>query len=104
MTLKLLVIGLLLGSQVGCAMVASPVGNGLLYTSVQGPVAATEGTDASRKGRACASNLLGLLATGDASIDSAKRDGGITTVSAVDHDSMSVLILYSRYCTIVRGS
>jgi hypothetical protein len=103
-TYKLVLIAVLLAGLLGCAGVVSPVGNGLLFTSVKGPVGATPVAPATKKGESCASNILGLFATGDASIDSAKRDGGISEVSAVDHDSFSVLILYARYCTIVRGS
>ena len=87
----------------GCAVVASPVGNGFAYTSVKGPVATGTTTGASHEGRACASNYVGFIALGDASIAAAKQQGGITSVASVDHDSTSVLGLFSRFCTIVRG-
>ena len=98
----LLVLGIssLLG---GCATVFSPVGNGSIYTAVRGPVDTGSASGASRDGRACASNILGIVATGDASIAAAKRNGGIASVASVDHDSMSVLGVYSRFCTIVAG-
>jgi len=103
-TYKLVLVAVLLAGLLGCAGVMSPVGNGFLFTSLQGPLGATPATNATKKGEACASNVLGLFATGDASIDSAKRAGGISEVSAVDHDSFSVLFLYAKFCTIVRGS
>lgn len=87
----------------GCAVVASPVGNGAFYTQVNGPVATGPATGAAKQGRACASNVLGLVAVGDASIAAAKRSGGITSVAAVDHDSLNVLGFYSRFCTVVSG-
>ena len=87
----------------GCAGVVSPVGLGLIYTDVQGPIGATDESASSKRGSACASNYLGLFASGDASIEAAKRDGGISSVTSVDHDSMSVLMLYGRFCTIVVG-
>ena len=87
----------------GCATAYSPVGNGAFYTGVRGPIDSESASAASRSGRACASNILGMVATGDASIATAKRNGGISAVSAVDHDSMSVLGVYSRFCTIVSG-
>ena len=87
----------------GCAIVASPVGNGAIYTAVKGPITTGSSTGASREGRACASNYVGFVAVGDASIAAAKQQGGITSVAIVDHDSMSVLGLYSRFCTIVHG-
>ncbi|MCC2637134.1 MAG: Protein trl tRNA-associated locus protein [Moraxellaceae bacterium] len=87
----------------GCAVVASPT-TGWLYTSVQGPVTTGNGTDASKSGKACATNVLGLIAIGDASTDAAKKAGGITNVASVDHDSMSVLGLFGTFCTVVKGN
>lgn len=86
----------------GCAVVASPT-TGLLYTKVQGPITTGNGIKTSKTGQACATNILGLISTGDASIDAAKKAGGITNVSSVDHDSTSVLMVYGQYCTVVKG-
>ena len=86
----------------GCAVVMSPVGNGL-YTQVKGPLDAESGKSASKEGRACAANYVGVVAIGDASIEAAKKHGGITSVSTVDHESFSVLSAYSRFCTLVYG-
>ena len=105
--LKLTLVTLLiagLGSLTGCAVAQSPVGNGLLFTSIEGPIAAAAAVDSSKKGKACAQNVLGIVATGDASIDSAKKVGAITKVSSIDHTSFTVLMIYSEFCTIVRGS
>jgi hypothetical protein len=87
----------------GCAVVASPVGNAAIYTQVKGPVDVGSGTSVSKHGRACAANYVGFIALGDASIEAAKRHGGISTVTSVDHDSMTVLGVYSRFCTLVAG-
>lgn len=87
----------------GCATVASPVGNGFIFTAVDGPVSLTENVGSRKTGEACASNVLGLFATGDASTESARRNGGIAKVSTVDHSSFSLLFLYSRFCTVVHG-
>lgn len=87
----------------GCAMVASPVGNAAFYTRVHGPLEIGVETAASKQGRACAKNFVGVVALGDASIAAAKRAGGITRVATVDHDSMNVVGVYSRFCTIVAG-
>ena len=86
----------------GCAVVASPT-TGFLYTKVQGPITTGNGTKTGKTGQACATNILGLISTGDASIDAAKKAGGITTVASVDHDSTSVLMVYGQYCTVVKG-
>ena len=47
---------------------------------------------------------LGIIATGDASIDAAKKAGGITNVASVDHDSTSILGLFATFCTVVKGN
>ncbi|HVJ89374.1 MAG TPA: TRL-like family protein [Labilithrix sp.] len=52
---------------------------------------------------ACASSILGVVATGDASLEAAKAAGGITQVAHVDHDNFSVLGVYAKTCTIVVG-
>jgi len=57
-----------------------------------------------KEGRACMTSVLALVATGDASIDAAKRDGGITNVSTVNYEVSNVLGIYGKYCTVVQGS
>ncbi len=104
--IRLLYIGsisLLAALSTGCAVVVSPVGNGAIFTNVSGPIASGSEVEATKSGRACAANYVGLVAAGDASIESAKKNGDITSVSAVDHKSFSVLGVYSRFCTIVTG-
>ncbi|MFT5032688.1 MAG: hypothetical protein ACI9OO_000619 [Bacteroidia bacterium] len=106
MKLKSLAIGMMAMGAVfatGCASVTSPVGYAGIFTSVNGPVALTENVGSRKTGEACASNVLGLFASGDASIDKARRNGEIAKISTVDHSSLSVLFIYSKYCTIVKG-
>jgi hypothetical protein len=47
--------------------------------------------------------VLGAIATGDASIEEAKRAGGITQIAFVDHEQFSILGIYATTCTIVHG-
>ena len=88
----------------GCAMASGGNGSvsGFLYSGYKmgGAINPTVGT---KTGEACASTILGWIATGDASITAAKTAGGITQVSHVDHDNMSILGLYGKSCTIVVG-
>lgn len=86
----------------GCALAPTPL-PGLLYTSVSYPGQVWHGLETAKKGEACASSILGLFATGDASIEAAKQDGGIREVTSVDHESTSIFGLYATYCTIVTG-
>jgi hypothetical protein len=88
-----------------CAMSGGPyVPPGFLYSSVKGPVTATTNMGSGKTGEACASNILGWVATGDNSIDAAKSNGGIRKVASVDYKTFSVLGLYTEVCTVVRGA
>ena len=88
----------------GCAFAPTPVGSALIFTDVKGPVAVDDNnTGYAKKGEACATNVLGLVATGDASIETAKKVAGISKVSSVSSDQFSILFLFSKYCTIVTG-
>jgi hypothetical protein len=57
-----------------------------------------------KEGKACANTIMGLVATGDASISAAKAAGGITQVAHVDHSAKSTLGIVAEFCTIVKGS
>lgn len=75
---------------------------GWLYTGVQSGLAVSAQAGP-KTGEACAMSILGLIATGDASIDTARRNGGITSISIVDEKSTQILGLYASHCTIVHG-
>lgn len=100
--LKYLVIAAVATTFMGCAAGVSPV-NGGWYTNVHGPMTATTNTAGAKSGKACATSILGLIATGDASIDEAKKAGGITKVTNVDYHTTSVLGLFAEFCTIAHG-
>jgi len=76
---------------------------GVLITSVTSGKAVTAQPAGTRVGESCASSILGLIATGDASIDTARKAGGITAIHSVDVSDLSILGLYASHCTIVRG-
>lgn len=86
----------------GCATVATPL-PALLYSDVQGPIDAEGSGIVTKTGEACATSILGIVASGDASIDAAKQAGGINEVLSVDYKSTSVLGLYASFCTVVKG-
>jgi len=54
-------------------------------------------------GTATATSILGLIATGDASIEAATRNGGITKVKYVDYSVKNILGLFGEYTTTVYG-
>ena len=96
------VIGLGLLSLTGCQPVMSPV-MGILSLDTKMGWVATTNANATKEGKACANTIMGLVATGDASIAAAKAAGGITEVSSVDVSSKSILGITAEFCTIVRG-
>jgi hypothetical protein len=85
----------------GCQSVYSPAA-GSIWLDVKGAIDAGDRVGA-KEGRACAQSILGVFATGDASIKAAAAAGGITRIDSVDHHSTWKLVM-GEYCTIVRGS
>jgi len=85
----------------GCLGVATPA-VGTLITDVKGPIGVGPAVGTSKTGTACATSVLALVATGDASIEAAKKAGGITKVATVDHETKWT-ILFGTFCTVVRG-
>ena len=89
----------------GCAgMAFGPAGapNAGLYAS--GSINRSAGGGAiAKKGEACASSILGIITTGDASTGAAAKKGGISKVAVIDADYSNILGLYASYCTVVHG-
>ena len=56
-----------------------------------------------KTGRACMKSYLGMIATGDASIDAAKRAGNISKVSTINYEVNNVLGIVGEYCLVVTG-
>jgi hypothetical protein len=98
----------LLAATTGCAgFYSAPVVPAIafVYTNVEAPLDINydETEPGSKTGRASASSILGLVATGDASARAAARDGNITKIRHADYHYMSVLGLYTQFTTIVTG-
>ncbi len=101
--IKFLAIGLVVAALMSsCAMVKSPL-SGFLYTSVKAPVAVTSNSGSTKVGTAQASSILGWVATGDVSIDTAAKSAGITKISHIDEEGTSILGIYATYKIYVYG-
>jgi hypothetical protein len=88
----------------GCATAVSPV-NGSLYTNVRAPMLVTESPDRPTKvGRATMRSILGIYAVGDASIEAAAKNAGITRIHHVDYQSQNLLGVMSDFTVIVYGN
>lgn len=88
------------GSFSGCTGV-SPI-NGSIYTDVKGPVSMGTATGSSKVGEAKATSIVGV-ALGDASIETAMKNGGITKVHHIDTKVRNILGVYAEITTIVYG-
>jgi hypothetical protein len=97
------ILGLGMLAVTGCQPVASPL-LGIFYNETKFGWEATSNANAMKEGKACANTIMGLVATGDASISAAKAAGGITQVAHVDHSAKSTLGIVAEFCTIVKGS
>jgi hypothetical protein len=86
----------------GCAYV--PYQPGFLYSNEGIPLMVTNNTVGCEKhGSASATNILGWISTGDASIAAAKANGNITTVGNVDINFNNILGIVSHTTTNVCG-
>lgn len=86
----------------GCA--AAPFQPGLLYTQQSLPLdASNQATSCAKTGTGSTVNILGLIATGDASISSAKKSAGITKVDTVDVKHVGILGLIGTTTVKVCG-
>lgn len=100
------IIGLIaLGfSTTACAFVTRAPVTGLIYLDTQQGESVASNDVGTKRGEACATSILGWVATGDASVASAAKAGGITKISHVDSTASDILLVYAEYCTVVYGS
>ena len=85
---------------VGCAK--SPLVGGI-YTDVKDGLAVTGNAGSSKVGTAEVKGYVGLVALGDASIQTAAREAGITRIHHVDYQTKSYVGVYTIYTIIVYG-
>lgn len=86
----------------GCGAVKTPV-TGMFYTNIKDGMAVTANAGSSKVGTAEAKGYLGIIATGDASIQAAAKEAGITRIHHVDYESKSIVGVYNVYTVIVYG-
>ncbi len=84
----------------GCA---SSIPQGVFYTDVKLPVSASDKAIGTKVGKSQCKSYFGVVTVGDASIETAKKNGGITKVSSVDWKAKSVLGIIGEYECTVRG-
>jgi TRL-like protein family len=96
-------VGLMVAAlgMVGCGAVG-PL-PGAIYTNTQFPSIASQAGPGHKTGTAQARAYLAMVAVGDASVDTACKNGGITKINTVDTHATSILGVYSTWTTIVTG-
>ena len=57
----------------------------------------------SKSGEASVVSILGIVSTGDCSIDAAAKDGGLNKVNHLDYDYMNILGIYQKATVIAYG-
>lgn len=97
---KLVALGAAVALLSGCAS-TYPVGG--LFQDLQMPVAATGEGSGKKMGEAECSSILGMVAMGDCSIQTAKKKGKITKVSHVDWKVKNILGIIGNYKVVVYG-
>ncbi len=75
-------LGFCLLNLTGCMGVASPVA-GWAYTEAKFDNQVTDGPAPTKTGTACATSILAMVATGDASLEKAMANGGITQITTL---------------------
>ena len=79
----------------------------LFYTNATYPVTATglsiEDLQSLKKGKSSSTNILFLVETGDAGIDRAAKNGGITKISHIDDNDKMIFIFWRKITVTVYG-
>jgi hypothetical protein len=79
---------------------------GTIYTeTTSGSDILENGSTASKEGKACGTVILGMIGTGDTSVETAMKNGGIKKVVFVTQKlKMIFWSLYGEVCTVARGN
>jgi hypothetical protein len=94
----------LVASLTGCftAPVVPPFGN--TFTMYSSPIDVTLNTTVGDKeGRSTSACILGLISYGDAGLQAAAEDGGITRVDHIGYEMFNVLGIFMVWNTVVYG-
>lgn len=100
---KLALAAFALSMFTGCATSQRAPVTGFLFNETKSAEGAAGPTSTAKTGRSCATSILGIVGTGDASITAAAKNGGITRISYVDGESKGILGVWAEYCTVAYG-
>lgn len=88
---------------VSCATMGTQAGMGAIYQDVKTGETVTSNALGSKVGTAEVNNILGIILTGDASVETAAKSAGITKISHIDSQKKSILGIYGTYTVYVYG-
>lgn len=97
---KLFALAFAVAMFTGC--IKSPIVGGI-YTDIKDGMSVTGNAGSSKVGTAEAKGYLGIVALGDASIQAAAREAGITRIHHVDYQAKSYVGVYTIYTIVVYG-
>lgn len=78
--------------------------SGWAVNNIKLPVAKGPASSGYKEGLACIYAAFGMISIGDASIESATRQGGIKEIYTIDTTAQSFFGVYTRQCTVIVGN
>jgi hypothetical protein len=92
----------------GCGALVAFGSGGLLYQDTKVPLRDVSywgpaTSSVAKKGEATYASILGIIATGDATLEAAMENGGITKVHHIDQQITNILGVVATYKIIVYG-
>ena len=102
--IKKALLALALAGMLFLAGCATYIPAGGLFVDGKSGVGINNGVAASKTGKACMNSVLGLVAYGDATMESAMRNGNIKKVATVNYEAKNILGIYGTYCLVVTGN
>jgi hypothetical protein len=101
-------LGVVMMLSAGCYFYSAPVMPpvGVIYSDYKAPLTVQlQGqTVTQQKGQAGSSSILGLIAWGDCSLQSAAKDGNLSTINYADYSYLNVIFgVYQKFTVTVYG-
>jgi hypothetical protein len=77
---------------------------GIYMETTSGGILHDNGATPTKTGKTCGNSILGIVATGDTTVESAMKNGGIQKAVYTEYYLKNILNLYWEVCTIVKGN
>ena len=77
-----------------------------IYSDVKGGTQVLDnGVSPTKTGKSCSNQILGIIASGDNTVESAMADGGISKLVYVNYELKHIVWgVYTQLCTVARGN